>query len=318
MHASTARAAIAAFTVSALTAGANAQFITAITKPTFSQGPTDVYNINPATGDAELIFNPESAAIPATAPGFNGLAADEPGKRLFASTRNGPQDDLYTLDYATLTPTLIGTITFAGDGLSLDGLAYDSTRGVLYGTRVLGSTAEPEGLYAIDTATGVASLVFQYEAGTSDFQIGGIDYDPLTDRIYLADDDATGGRFIYSLDPADLNAGLSPVVAYPDDVTDIDGVGAGAGRLYLLSDAMDNPATTSLEGNDGLHRVFNLQTGLFETPLPTVYPQYTSTTPAFPNGINPSGAAAFAPGIPTPSALPVAALAALVGARRRR
>lgn len=301
---------------------AHAQFITSITRPTFSQGPTQVFNTNPQTGVATEIFDPRfsTPAIPASAPGFTGLAADEAGRRLFASTTNSTRSDLYAIDYGTQTHTLLSSITRPGTttGMVVDGLAYDSRRGVLYATRTLGGSGGAEGLFSIDIATGASTLAFEYEpTSTSIFTIGGIDYDATTDRIYLSDDDDTNGRNIYSFDPANPSAGLSVVVAYPAGVTDIDGIGAGGGKLYLLSDSQDSASTTAIEGNSGLHRIYNILTGQFEGTLPSPYPARTTTNAGL-GLIDPTGGGAWAPGIPTPGALALLAAAGLVGVRRRR
>lgn len=315
----TTRSGLAAVVVALAGAHAHAQFITSITRPTFSLGPTQVYNTNPASGISSEIFDPRfsNPAIPASAPGFTGLAADEARQRLFAITTNGTRSDLYAIDYATLTPTLLASLTRPNstNGIVLDGLAFDSRRNVLFGTRVLGGSGGNEGLYTIDIATGATSLAFEYEPSTgSTFQIGGLDYDPLTDRLYLADDDDTGGRNLYSIDPAAPANGLSLLAAYPAGVTDIDGIGAGNGRLYLLSDSQDTPSTATIEGNGGLHRVYNVLTGQFEASITSPYPQRTTTNAGL-GLIDPTGGGAWAPGIPAPGALPL--LATLLLARRR-
>ncbi len=316
----------AAFIIAACavaTASAHAQFITSITRPTFSQGPTQVYNTNPQTGTATEFFDPRFAtpSITASAPGFTGLAADEAGRRLFATTTNTSRSDLYAIDYATQTHTLLSSITRPNTttGMVVDGLAYDSRRGVLYATRTIGGSTGFEGLFSIDITTGASTLVLEYETtATSIFTIGGIDYDATTDRIYLSDDDDTNGRNIFSFDPANPTAGLSTVVAYPAGVTDIDGIGAGNGKLYLLSDSQDSASTAAtIEGNNGLHRIYNILTGQFETPFASPYPARTTTNAGL-GLIDPTGGGAWAPGIPSPGALTLLAAAALVGVRRRR
>lgn len=301
---------------------AHAQFVTSITRPTFSQGPTQVFLTNPTTGSSTEIFDPRftTPSIPASAPGFTGLAADEVGRRLFATTTNGTRSDLYSIDYATQSHTFLASITRPNTttGMVVDGLAYDTRRGVLYATRTLGGSTGFEGLFAIDINTGASTLALEYETtATSTFTIGGIDYDPFTDRVYLSDDDDTGGRNIYGFDPVNPDSGLSLVTAYPAGVTDIDGIGAGDGRLYFLSDSQDSPSTVTVEGNNGLHRVYNLLTGEFETPFASPYPTRTTTNAAL-GLIDPTGGGAWAPGIPAPGALALLAGAALVGVRRRR
>jgi hypothetical protein len=62
--------------------------------------------------------------VPASAQGFTGLAADEAGQRLFAITTNGTKSDLYSLDYATRTPTLLASLTRPS---STNGIVFDVT-----------------------------------------------------------------------------------------------------------------------------------------------------------------------------------------------
>lgn len=311
---------VAAASVAALLSAASAasgQFITAITKPTFGLNNPDVYNVNPTTGAATFLFNADF--IPASAPGFGGLAADEPNRRLFGTVRNGAQDDLYSLDYSTLTPTLLGTIRRPGTttGMAVDGLAYDSLRGSLYATRVLGGTSGAEALFRVDIATGDTSIFLEYEpTTTSNYTIGAIDYDPLTDRIYLVDEDDTGGRNIYSVNPAAATPVLDFVAALPAPITDVDGLAAGDGRLYLVSDGPDIAGTATIEGNGGNHYVYDIAAGTFSILGPTPYPEYNTSSLG---RINPSAAGAFAPGIPEPTLLaPTAAVALAAFGRRRR
>ncbi len=286
---------------------ASAQLVTSITKPTFGTNDPDVFLTDVNTGQSQFLLNPDGL-IPATAPGFGGLAADESNRRLFASTRNGPQDDLYTLDYATLTPTRIGQVNVNGTAISIDGLAYDTRNNQLWATKRLGIGGNAEGLYRVDQNTGAAELVLQYEAGTFDIEISAIDYDPVTGLIYLVDEDTGGGTGIWSFDPDNASAGLSFVVDLAPGVTDVDGLGAGDGKLFLVSDG--------LQGNGGLHYVYNLLTGEYEATLPTPYPGYSNSVLGL---INPSAGGAYAPGlIPTPGTGALLGLAGIAAARRRR
>lgn len=300
-----------AASIIALTTGvASAQFVTSITKPLFGSNDPDVFFSDFSAGTSTFLLNPElDPGVTSSAPGFTGLAADEANRRLFASTTAGTTSGIYSIDYDTLTPTfLVNTVTpGAGNGPVMAGLAFDTNNNVLYGTRTLGGSTGAEGLYSIDLATGASTLVFEYETtATSNFQIGGIDFDPTTGLIYLADDDDTGGRFIYSLDPANPSS-LTEVVAYPTGVTDVDGLGAGDGMLYLLSDGLD--------GNNGEHVVLDIATGSVVDTLATPYPAYSDSVIG---AINPSGGGAFAPSIPTPGTAALLGLAGLATVRRRR
>lgn len=313
---STAAAATAAAALLGLSSAASAQFLTSITRPA-ALGPfppnmntVDVF-LTLGDGTDTFIYNPEN--LPSTAAGFGGLAADEAGRRFFGTVRNGPDDDLYSVDYDTRTPTLIGEIAVNGDPQTFEGLAYDTLRDTLYGTRRLGGSTGIEGLYTIDLATAAATLVFEYEAGsgtTSDFDISGIDYDPVTDRIYLADEDTTNGRNIYSFDPQNPSAGLLFVTEFGPGITDVDGLGAGDGKLFLLADRED--------ANDGVHWQYDLATGLYSPYADTPYPL---GAPSSLGPVNPSGGGAYAPGLAVPepatAGLGVMGLGLLLARRRR-
>lgn len=288
---------LAGVAAAAVATAGHPTFLTGITKPTFGSNPPEVYLAN-ADGSNTFLFDAENyqGVVTASAPGFTGLAADDANNRWIASTTAGLASNLYAIDYDTLDATFLASVRDPrpdDDALVIDGLAYDSTRGVLYATKVLGGSTGAEALYTIDLATGQAAIAFEYETtATSSFQIGGIDYDPQTDLIYLADDDDTGGRWIYSVDPTNPGAGLTEVVNYADlgGVIDVDGLGASNGVLFLLSDGT-NPASPDA-GNGGFHRLYDLATGQVIASPATPFPAYSDSVIG---PINPSGAAAAAP-----------------------
>ena len=290
---------------------AHAQFITGITKPVFGVNQPIAYLTDVGTGSSSALFDIElDLGIPATAPGFGGLAGDDGNRRFFASVRNGPNDDIYEFRYNDLFNPILRTATFgsAGQDVAIDGLAYDTSRGVLYGTRTLASANEAEGLFTIDLSTGLLTNVLDYAAqagGASAYNIAGIDYDAGTDRIYLIDEQSAGGRWIYSFDPSNPGLGLTQVAALPAEVTDIDGLGAGGGQLLLVTD--------NASANGGLHYVYDLALGTFST-IASPYPAPAGT----PIAPNPSGAGAYVPNIPAPGALAVIGAAGLFSLRRRR
>lgn len=289
--------------------GASAQYLTGITKPVFGVNQPEAYLVGP-TGTSTRLFDIETdLGIPATAPGFGGLAGDDANRRFFASVRNGPNDDIYAFSYDDLlNPVkLVETFGSAGQDVAVDGLAYDTQNGVLYATRTLASANEAEGLFTIDLTTGVMTNVFDYADATASFyNIGGIDYNADDGLIYLADEDTTGGTFIYSFDPASPASGLSQVVAFPAGVTDIDGVAAGGGKIFLLTD--------NANANGGTHHIYDLASGLFST-VDSPYPAPAGS----PIAPNPSGGAAYVPGlVPAPGTAAVLALAGLAASRRRR
>jgi len=303
MQIRTLAAGAAALTVCA--GASHAQFINSITQPLFSDNPAEVYVTNTNSGASTFLFDATNTP-PATSPGFGGLAADEANRRLFGVVQNGGQTDLYSIDYDTLTPSLIGQTSLPSDTQSIAGLAYDTTRGVLYGTTI--GLAGPEALFAIDTSNGAMDEVLNFNDTGSEFTFNGIDYDPLTDAIYLIDEDPTGGRGIFSVDPASPASGLTFVDALPTQFTDVDGLGAGDGRLYLLTDS-------AVDANAGQHGVYDIMSGQFLAGLDSPFPGYTDSVIG---PINPSGAGAYAPGIPAPGAAGLAAMAGLLAGRRRR
>lgn len=302
-----------------LVSAASAQFVTAVTQPTFSQNVPAVYVTDVGDGSSAFLFNPIPPAYPATAPGFTGLAANDAARQFYATVRNGPQDDLYVVDYDTLTPTKLSTLRRPGTttGMSVEGLAYDTTKNKIYVSRSLGGSTGPEGLLEIDPATGDSTLILEFETtSTSLYSIGAIDFDPLTQLLYLVDEDDTGGRNIYSVDPSAGTPALTFVAELPLPITDVDGLGAGNGMLYLLSDGPDILGTSAVEGNGGNHYVYDIAAGTFSILGPTPYPEYTNSGAL--GRINPSGAGMFAPGlVPEPATLGLLAAFAVVGLRRR-
>lgn len=304
------RALICAGALLALPTAGFAQFLTGITKPVFSTNQPEAYLVDVAAGTNTLLYDIESLGLPATAPGWGGLAGDDANRRFFASIRNGPNDDIYEFSYDDLTNPvkLVETFNASGGNFAVDGLAYDSLRGTLFGTNALGSGGNAEGLHTIDLTTGVLTTVLDYATlpgGIGAYNITGIDYDAGTDRIYMVDEDVDGGRWIYSVDPTDPVGSFASVAELPAAVTDVDGLGAGGGQLLLVTD--------NASANGGLHYVYDLVSGQFST-LASPYPAPAGS----PIAPNPSGAGAYVPGIPEPTtAAGLVLLALLAGFRRR-
>ncbi|MCU0688828.1 MAG: hypothetical protein MUE97_03695 [Phycisphaerales bacterium] len=274
------------------------QAVFGITRPAFSTGPTTVFNTNVTTGQATAVFDPIAAALPATAPGFTGMAYDATNRRMFASTTNGTSTAIYSLDVTNnWAATLVTSVRRPDNsaGMVIAGLAFDQKRRVLYGVREIGGAGQPEALFSINLQTGVSTVVLEFEPSNAfNFSITGVDWCPVTDRIYLADDAANGGRNIYSVNPGlatptlDLVAPYEAANAQLPAATDFDGIAAGGGFLYLLSDSLDDATSTTIEGNGGFHRVYNLATGQWGTPIATPYPIRTVSTQL--GRIDPTGA----------------------------
>jgi len=154
------------------------------------RGSQALYRVNISTGAAPQV------GVHGIGDMF-GLAFHPPSNTLFG-VANG---SLFRIDTATGAATFIGNT-----GLSLvDGLTYDSKRDVMYALTAGSST-----LFTIDLATAtVTGLVFN--GFINDL---GMTYDPVTDRLLVAD---FNGRFL-DFDP---NAGfrLSTRGTLPDAFT---------------------------------------------------------------------------------------------------
>lgn len=294
-----------------MTQAAQAQFISAINRPSFSSYDTGLFFNDFAAGSSVRLAGFESFGIPlATAPGFRGLAGDDANRRFFALS------DVQVGPTTASNLTLIGydgTVSFlpqpfqalpGGNALmQLNGLAYDSTRGQLYVFRNLAQNLSSSlggwiqgGLFSVDLATGLMSptnLVGPAQ-GTNPINVRGIAYDAVTDRLYLAQSRVGTPLEVIAWNPADGTTesvlDLSNL-GFSDSRVPI--IGAGGGRLMLLSQA---------EGHlGGFHREFDLLTRSFTTAtVPTPYGPYGLFAGS---AVIPSGGIAFVPSIPEPSAL---------------
>jgi len=151
------------------------------------------------------------------------------------------------------SPVYLGDITESGTPFRIDGLAFSG--GVLYGSRAAGAV---DGLYEINLATLAATLVFGYTDS-----ISGIDADPETGTIYGVND-STG--FLVEIDP--IGQTVTPVVAYPDPAeTDIDGLGVGGGKAFLIPD----------DNDPGLIYVYDFGAGAYEAPLTAPWIAFSDT-----------------------------------------
>ncbi len=233
----------------------------------------NAWNVDPGSGAASLLWS-----------GFEvwGMAYDHTTNTVYAN-------DGTTLGYGTLGSGAPGnTVTItddAGNVLSMVSLAW--ANGALYGTRNIGE----EAIYRIDPATGVATIVFDYDDDLFDF--GGLAFNIDDGMFYGTNDDPDAGRGLYSID-AFGNGTISLITPYPSGETDIDGLAIGGGVAYLVED----------EAGDTIHP-FDLNAGVYLADI---------TSPMTTSAVF-SGAAYV---VPAPAGLALLGLGGLAATRRRR
>lgn len=176
----------------------------------------------------------------------HGMAADEHG--LFIACNR----HLYRWMYGANGPTLVGTFSGAAPSIC-GGLAWDSVRGVLYGTGGASYTDQSK-LVAIDPITCVTTLVRAFPGS----EIGGLDFDTPRGRLLFTHDrtGALDGLGLYALAwPYSSSAPtrLSPY-QFPEE-WDVDGLAVGGGYAWLVCDQAQ-----------WLYR-FNLETNAYESPI---------------------------------------------------
>ncbi len=204
-----------------------------------SANPNDTFNgislIDPATGT--VIFN---------APNIQtwGAAADPLSRRVFFSVSSNSigslgGDELFVLSYDGGTPESLGVILDPlGEPLRMDGLAV--VAGQLYAA-LDGAPGggDPDGLYRINLDSKVSELVVSFTG------IGGLDADPVSGRLFGTNDDEL------VLVEIDIAAGtVTDLIAYPEGISDIDGLAGAADLLYLVSDEDQPIQRFDLTSND--------------------------------------------------------------------
>ncbi len=182
-------------------------------------GVASIYHIDVGTGVATAIY---SASTSEAKPW--GMAYDKSTNTLYWN--NG--SSLYSSPFSmSLTPTLLGTMTFNSATVNFVGLGFRN--GALVGTRNITT----EAVYTINVNTLAATQTYVYPSA---FDFGGVDVDIATDLLYGLNDSATGGsgRGLYEID--DANATTTFKAPYPANETDIDGLAVFNGRAYYVTD----------------------------------------------------------------------------------
>ena len=211
------------------------------------------------------------------APGFGawGLACDESTCTLYMCKAASPgQGGIWTLAPGQTTPT--GPIVrFTADdvfGLSVNvnmtGLARVGNE--LWGSQPITYIDGPlEGFYSINLSTGYCTLLFLVPSPASNYDFGGIDYDPSTGLLYGVNDNPNNPALagVYSIDPN--NGLLTRLSGWPAfntfpgsgsaSVADVDGLAAGGGKLWC---SVDQP---------GVVKPFNRVTNSWENGFTNPY-----------------------------------------------
>ncbi|MEM9083475.1 MAG: hypothetical protein AAGB34_07760 [Planctomycetota bacterium] len=218
-----------------------------------------------------------------------------------------------------------------GNFITVTGLAYDTKRKLLYATALLepkcGPLGHADGIYAIDPQTMLATVLVDYAdlpgsitvpscsdsnpAAFINFDMqsaSAIDYDPLTDRIYLANEtppdegvECVVCRSIFAINPdnptgfstdPDNPAGVTRLDGLPGDAfVDVDGLAAGNGQLLLVTDTTDT--------NFGVHAIYDIAARDYVSFPATAFPPL-GTIPGFNSPALVGSGGAYTPNFFTP------------------
>ncbi len=242
-------------------------------------GSASIYHIDIGTGVATAIYTSTSAEAKPW-----GMAYDGATNTLFWN--NG--GNLYSSPMSmSLTPTLVGAMTYNGGSVNYVGLAFRD--GMLLGTRNIAT----EAVYEIDPVTGVSTQEYVYNSG---FDFGGLDVDITTGRLYGLSDSAPAGsvRGLYEIDVAGQSTSF--IAGYPGTETDLDALGVHNGLAYFVS---DGPNTSQAE-----FYVYDIASGTLVDTLPSPFTG--------------SGTFAAATFVPAPGVIGLFGLTILGAGRRRR
>jgi len=238
-----------------------------------------IWHVNVSNGVKTLLYEGGTEA------NAWGMAYDPGSNTLFWNNGGSLYKAAYSI--AGITPSLIGNLNVGGSSANVTGMGFDTSTGKLVGYR---SVTLP-GFYEINTNTAAMSLINATPAST-DF--GGLDYDVATGAFY-ANNDGTGlsGRGLYKIGSIYGVPTYSLLAGYPGGELDIDGLGVGGGKAYMINDTNAQPIY-----------VYNLITNAFDPSIPS---PFTGT-----NGI-------FAAGtwVPEPTTITLLVVGAALLRRRR-
>ncbi|MCB9854507.1 MAG: DUF11 domain-containing protein [Phycisphaerales bacterium] len=226
-------------------------------------GTESLYYLDVSTNPAgvSVILDLEDTDI--VADGIYGVSVDNANRTIYFNVGDFPLSELYSVHYDDLAldfsghlrPRKVADLRFS-DNQILNGLAFDPNTGTLYAVDDFQSTTGggPEGIYSINLATGVTTLVVDLSVGSSsNWQIRGIDFNPVDNLLYAINIDSTpNGIGLFSIDVNGAGT-ITPVVALTG--TNKTGLAIGDNKAYIVPD------------DPGDIEVYNLTTMSFETPI---------------------------------------------------
>ena len=189
-------------------------------------GTTSLYYIDVGTGVATPIL---TTATNETKPW--GMAYDPATNTLYWNNGGNLYKSAFSM---TLTPTLVGAMTF--NAASVNFVALGFRNGQLLGTRNIAT----EAVYVVDTTTGVCTQQYVHP---STYDFGGLDGDATNNKLYGLSDTAPAPsvRGLYEIDTVAQTQTF--IAGYPGTETDIDGLAVHAGKAYYVT---DGPNTTQV------------------------------------------------------------------------
>lgn len=201
-----------------------------------------VYYLDISTGDHYQLFLPWLNG----ADGISGMTAVNEQSKLFYTANQ----ELYSVLYDTLIPTLIGKIKAGEDYVYMLGLAWDTDM-----QRLLGIARVPvPGIYEINTTTGETQLLLHLDSG---YRFGSLGYQPDTKLLFAGNDKSSSFyRGIYTID---LGTGaLEYIAGFPDNYNeDLDGLTITENTIYLTTDNGNHNYDTVY--------VYDLETNLYKS-----------------------------------------------------
>ena len=258
------------------TSASHAQLIVGNTQ----SGVKRIYHVDVTTGAATTLFT--GVGGPAN---VQGMAYDKSTNTLYWSSGTSLYSSAFSM--SGLTPTHLGNLSFNNSGFVPTGLGFRN--GNLVATR-------QNALEAVYTINPNSLAITQGYIYNQAYNIGGLDVDRFTNRLYGISDMPVNSPFhgLHEID--DTTPAMSFIAGHPARVNDIDGLAVWKGIAYGV--------TAGPVNNSNLFYIYDIALGQIIGTLPSPF-----------TGL---GAQAGAAIIPAPGAGTLIALGAMLAAPRRR